>query len=323
MQEPGVGSAAAGTAVAAAVIVVVGAQAQSGDVLAAWSSAGVAVVLGSVQLLFVRQQSRRNDVVLLKDLRAAWSELRRSWRISAAAALGVDDFYAPHLEDDDRRNLAAMRDSTRMFMQSIPRFDDADVEIDAAWSEWRSSVKWLEDHRRAVTSFLGQLAEMVLSGKISVNLAYSLVGPEIVPLSKPLRMVIGLTEPEDVESRFSWSQGTVGRDRGSQSRILAMTDLFWAEAVRRGDLSPHRVIEVAEYKVSEGTGERCRRRLRRIVRMTGGGRFRSIVMARGLIVAEKPNSLDMYRRLDNSLHPPTDWPFDSSADTGWFKRTRD
>jgi hypothetical protein len=264
-------------------------------------SAGIALSLGSAQLAFVRQQARRNDAALLKDLRSGWTEVRGSWRIVIASIVDVDDFYAPHLSAEDRSILERLG-------QAI---------MDDNWVDDRSDIKWLDAHIADVRMYLTQLAELVVSGRVSVDVAYSVVGFDLVPHNRPLRVLVGAAESSGLTGRQIWWHFNTldAKLAGHRRLVVALGDLLWAEAIRRGDLSPHHVRTVAEHKRTSTSGSLARFRLKTLARRLGNSRRSTRRLLKLLAIAENPQKLPLYKELDENRYiMDREWP---TLKPGW------
>lgn len=318
-----------GTAAVGATTVVV-VKASDGVDLSAWTSIAIALVFGLAQLTFVRQQSRRNDVALLKDLREGWTGVRPAWEITRAALEGSGDFYAPHLDDQDRARLAALEAQLRELEAAHDAINNAIARKErsqppgatppqasdrqyarysTASDSLREQTRWVQAQVNELQNYLGPVAELVLSGRVSVQVIYSIIGPYLVPFTVVIRSLARTGEAEAKFSTSSASDWLYFNGAGQRRLIVSLVDLLWAEAVRRGDLSPLTVQSVAEHKRRSGSGLAVRKRVHKQARLVKAGPLRAWSLSRSLKVAENPESLAIYSRLgDDWLTPPTDWP---------------
>jgi hypothetical protein len=167
------------------------------------------------------------------------------------------------------------------------RIDRVGAAPDDAGRDFLDEQIWLSDHARRVVTALSRIADLVLSGRASVELAYLVVGQELTRRSRPLRGMLFLQHHRWMAVDTLASQG------GTRERIMSLVDLMWAEGVRRQDLATHTVRAAAEAKRS-GTGALCRRRVRALSRSTGGPRRVARRLTASLRIAEKD--------------PPEEWP---------------
>ena len=225
-----------------------------------------ALLVAISQAILVKQQARRGEVTLTRDLIAAWHDVTDAWRLCMAVEDLGEGFYSPHVTEEERAKLDRLGK-----LPDDSRRTSNDEQV------------WLSGHGRNLVSALGRIADLVLSGRASVQLAYTVLGHELTRRSRPLRSMLF-----NQHERW-WGVDTLGSQAGTRERILALVDLMWAEAVRRGDLSPHVIAKAAKLK-RERTGAQSRKRVRDLSRSMGASRFTAHKLAKSLEVSEVPPS---------------------------------
>ncbi len=242
------------------------------------------VLVALVGLVFARAQNRRNEILLLRDLRGEWHELKDDWYTALLVGQGPDGYYAASSDSGQRerlRQLIALAAATRPLSGSF--------RGDKEWKNFtqaREASHEFEQAVRRVVVFLVQIADLVLQGKISPNLAYGIVGHDVVAYTLTCRVLVGLRPSQLGESPdldgWIFHSGSPGR----AERMLALTHLLWAEAARRGDLQEIYFLAAARYKASVGSGVINRWLMRRLSRRAGGSRWTALRLERQLIHSE-------------------------------------
>lgn len=213
-----------------------------------WSAiATLASVVALSQFFFIRRQSHREQVLLLRDLSASWNNLRGAWDRAILLARGPDDHYV-NASDADKAAVAS-----------------GDDEV----------VRAHEVSAQDVIRFLASIAMLVLDGKLKPSTAYAALGTEVVRNSRPLRT---LTEHHPPPAAWAMTiyieQEWMEHDRprsdalrfwasyhvGTKRRLDIILDILWAQAVRLRDLPMYDVAMAAEVKELFDTGRRNRDR---------------------------------------------------------------
>jgi hypothetical protein len=260
-------------------------------------AAVVAVPIGFIQWRSAKAQARNAEVDLLREMRSDWLALKPQWHRAILTAIGPESYYSP-AEAETRA-----------------RFNDLIVDIvaepeieDESWSSWHRQTRdrshEFEQAERDVLFFLATLASVVFRGRLSADLAYTVVGLDVVRRSRQVRVLLGEApadwvleaevagSPEALESaeegfsedaevasgadgeaepfaqRCPWDYW-VDSLPGLADRILALLDVLWAEAARHYDMQTHDLVAAAELKRLSGSGRRNRLRVRRLAREHG------------------------------------------------------
>lgn len=234
---------------------------------------------------------------------------------------------------------------------------EPDIEGDA-WHQWHQETRdrshEFEQAERDVLTFLATLASVVFRGRLSPDLAYTVVGLDVVRRSRQIRVLLGTEEAhwtiEKISSETEERKGEneisdeslervvldeIGDDEdgpecpwvywvdslpGLTDRVYGLLDILWAEAARRYDLQTHDLVAAALLKHSRGSGLRNRLRVRRIAK-EHGSRLATWKLEWGLLSGEflrtgPPRKIDI---LDLEIVPPLvqGWGF-----RGWVRRRK-
>jgi hypothetical protein len=307
----------------------------------------VALVLAFVQWRATRVQARSAEIDLLREMRSDWLELKPQWHRAILTAIGPDNYYSPA----DIETRKAFRELVTL-MGSEPSDEDAQ---DAWHRETRDQSHEFEQAERDVLTFLATLASVVFRGRLSPDLAYTVVGLDVVRRSRQIRVLLGAesakwtlesqvpeedpegsdqsaweAEESDEEAECPWVYW-VDSVPGLTDRIFGLLDVLWAEAARRFDMETHDLVGAALLKRHSGSGLRNRLRVRRIAR-EHGGRLAAWKLEWGMLAAEflrvgPPRRIDMLE-LELIPLPVQGWGFRGWARRRWtfvsgrFKRSR-
>jgi len=196
--------------------------------------------------------------------------------------------------------------------------DEPDVGTDA-WHRWHQETRdrshEYEQAERDVLFFLATLASVVFRGRLSPDLAYTVVGLDVVRRSRQIRTLLGVERPdwilssqedsepeiaerpsisetesivlqemdeEDLECPWVYWVDTIP---GLTDRILGLLDVLWAEGARRYDLQTHDLVAAALLKQRSGSGLRNRLRVRRLAK-EHGSRLAAWRLERALLPSE-------------------------------------
>ena len=276
----------------------------------------------------MRAQARRAEVELLRAMRSDWQALKPQWYRALLPVLGPDDYYQPASVE--------LREEFRKLREDMKLADPA-VSGDE-WLEWhhltRARSHEYEQAARDVLYFLGALASVVFSGRLSPELAYTVVGPDIPRRSRQVRALLGLEAPkrgidleEEVDEevirnrRRGW-QYWVDNLPGLTERVLGLLDVLWAEAARQYDIEPLYLGMAAVHKHNTGSGLQNRLRVRRLAK-EHRSRLTGWRLERRLIAAEYPPFGPARPKTDLPLlfevipDPIRGWGFE-----GWLQRNR-
>jgi hypothetical protein len=279
------------------------------------AAAGViAIPIGFIQWSSARAQARSAEVDLLRAMRSDWLALKVQWHRAILTAVGPDSYYSP--ADP------AMRDKfSRLIADMIaaPDLDSAD------WHAWHQDTRnrshEFEQAERDVLFFLATLASAVFRGRLSPELAYTVVGLDVVRRSRQIRVLLGESSAswsfETEEEKREAAEETAGRSEeeiealilaaasgeleveavscpwvywvdslpGLTDRVIGLLDVLWAEAARRYDMQTHDLVAAAQIKRESGSGLRNRLRVRRLAR-EHGSRVTGWRLERGLLAVE-------------------------------------
>jgi hypothetical protein len=306
-------------------------------------AAVIALPLAVVQWLSVRAQARSEEVNLLREMRSDWLNLKPQWHMAVLTAIGPDDYYSPADQQTRQRFRTLIAD-----IQNQPEVDmDAEASGHGEWSRWHQNTRdrshEFEQAERDVLFFLGTLASVVFRGRLSPNLAYTVVGLDIARRSRQIRVLLGQERARwtiDIDPT-STEQGMLEREvagdtgegpdcpwtywvdslPGLTDRILALLDALWAEAARQHDLQTHDLVAAAMLKRESRSGLRNRLRIRRVARQHGS-RLSAWRLERGLLAAEylpmgPPVQSTPFIDLEIVPSPVQGWGF-----RAWLRRNR-
>ncbi len=261
-------------------------------------AAVVTVPIGLIQWHSAREQARSAEVDLLREMRSDWLALKPQWHRAILTAIGPDSYYSP--ADGEIRST---------FRKLVTDMAAEPESGDPAWFAWHQETRdrshEFEQAERDVLFFLATLASAVFQGRLSPDLAYTVVGLDVVRRSRQVRVLLGeapaewihesdeekeanaaevaaMSEKETLQSLMSAVRGEAeGETRkcpwcywvdsipGLTDRILGLLDVLWAEAARRYDMETHDLVAAAEVKRITGSGLRNRLRVRRLANEHG------------------------------------------------------
>lgn len=257
----------------------------------ALSAASIAISL--IALLTSLAGNRAARARYVTDLRASWEQLHPHWSRSLLLSRGSDDYYTD-ASDTDREQ---MRKLERLASKA-----EWDKPPHEGLSEWINMLRAESRHTRAVCRFLAHCSDLVLSGRISVNDVYRILGPDVSSHGKAIRWMCGATDFSGHYRNSAFNTAVNSSYYGEQDLILGLIDLLWAETVRQGDNEPHNLSAVARHKRRFGTGKLCRRRVFRISWSRGRSLFRAWSVSRSLRDAE-------ILPVSSILRADTLWPY--------------
>jgi hypothetical protein len=312
--------------------------------LVAAIAAVVALPIYVIQWLTGRAAARNAEIDLLREMRADWMALKPQWHRAILTAIGPDDYYSP----------ASMQIRTE-FRQLVERMAaEPDLESED-WHKWHQETRdrshEYEQAERDVLFFLATLASVVFKGRLSPDLAYTVVGLDTVRRSRQIRTLLGVDSPSwylasqegpepdlgesptdsEIEALVHQEMEEDGPEcpwvywvdsiPGLTDRILGLLDVLWAEAARRYDLQTHDLVNAALLKQGSGSGLRNRLRVRRLAKEHGGSGMATWRLERGLLAGEflrlgPPRRIDM---VELELIPP---PVQAWGIKGWGRRLR-
>jgi hypothetical protein len=272
--------------------------------LVAAIAAVVALPIYASQWHSARGAARNAEVDLLREMRADWLAIQTQWHKAILTAIGPDSYYSP-----------AKLSTRREFRELVEDMAAEPDTSDDRWHEWHQNTRdrshEYEQAERDVLFFLATLASMVFKGRLSPDLAYTVVGMDVARRSRQVRTLLGVAapnwtlepqEPEEKESTGADPAQALLREMeeddpecpwvywvdslpGLTDRILGLLDVLWAEAARRYDLETHDLVAAALLKKQSGSGLANRLRVRRIAR-EHGSRVAGWKLERRLIEAE-------------------------------------
>jgi hypothetical protein len=277
-------------------------------------AAVVTIPIGLIQWHSAREQARSAEVDLLREMRSDWLALKPQWHRSILTAIGPDSYYSP-----------AEGEIRSTFQKLVADMAAEPESGDPAWFAWHKETRdrshEFEQAERDVLFFLGTLASAVFRGRLSPDLAYSVVGLDVVRRSRQVRVLLGeapaewayesdeekeanaaevaaMTEQEILESVMSAVEGEAEAEPekcpwcywvdslpGLTDRIFGLLDVLWAEAARRYDMQTHDLVAAAGLKRISGSGLRNRLRVRRLAK-EHGSRLTAYRLEKRLLAAE-------------------------------------
>jgi hypothetical protein len=274
----------------------------------------IAIPIGVIQWLSARAQARSAEVDLLRSMRADWLDLKGQWHRAILTAIGPDSYYSP--ADPKTRE-----DFSRLVadMAAGPDLKGAN------WHRWHQETRnrshEFEQAERDVLFFLATLASAVFRGQLNPDLAYVVVGMDVVRRSRQIRVLLGQapanwtfeSEDEKIEAAERAAARSEAELRelllaaaagelevepvtcpwvywvdslpGLTDRILGLLDVLWAEAARRYDMQTHDLVAAAVIKHETGSGTRNRLRVRRLAH-EHGSRTTAWRLERSLLAGE-------------------------------------
>jgi hypothetical protein len=277
-------------------------------------AAVVTVPIGLIQWHSAREQARSAEVGLLREMRSDWLALKPQWHRAILTAICPDSYYSP--ADGEIRST---------FRKLVADIAAEPKPGDPAWFAWHQETRdrshEFEQAERDVLFFLATLASAVFRGRLSPDLAYTVVGLDVVRRSRQVRVLLGeapaewayesdeekeanaaevaaMSDQEILESVMSAAQGEAEAEPkkcpwcywvdslpGLTDRILGLLDILWAEGARRYDMQTHDLVAAAELKRISGSGLRNRLRVRRLAK-EHGSHLTSSRLEKRLLAAE-------------------------------------
>ena len=237
----------------------------------ALSAASIAISL--IALLTSLAGHRAARARYVTDLRASWEQLHPHWSRSLLLSRGSDDYYTD-ASDTDREEVRQLE-----VMASAAKWEKPPYE---GLTEWINELRAESRHTRAVCRFLAHCSDLVLSGRISVDDVYRILGPDVSSHGNAIRWMCGTTGGENYDRNTEFDTAANSSYYGEQDLILALIDLLWAETVRQGDNKPHSLSAVAAHKKQFRTGKLCRRRVFKTSWHRGRNWLRAWMLSRSL-----------------------------------------
>lgn len=226
-------------------------------------------VLASVGL----RQSRHAEVSLIGELTSRWRSLDREWSHSMLVARGPDSYYNIATPIETKRYAELLASWTGLETGA------GSILESGYWLDRRSldnRFREYEQSAAAVLEFLASVSLLVLTGRLSVEGAYTVIGPQVIRNGGSLRELMpklgsasegDRADPNEMPGRVrNWGTYRPGVVR----RVFILMDVLWAMGALLGDLAPFELAEAADAKEA-GSGEINRRRLREEVGRTGNG----------------------------------------------------
>ncbi len=308
-------------------------------------AAVVTLPLGLVQWRSTRAQARSAEVDLLREMRADWLGLKPQWHKALLTAIGPDSYYSP-----------ADMGTREQFRQLIEDIQSTPGTEDPNWSAHLNNTRdrshEFEQAQRDVLFFLATLASVVLRGRLSPALAYTVIGPDVVRRSRQIRVLLGAAAPDwysldrtdedgpadqagetplsEAEQLLEELDDDAGDDQecpwvywvdslpGLTDRVLGLMDVLWAEGARRYDLETHDLVAGAATKYHTKSGRRNRLRIRRLCR-EHNSRLAGWKLERSLLVGEFL-PLGPPRRVDFIALEVVPEPLRGWGARGWARR---
>lgn len=239
--------------------------------------AAIATVIALAAALFAKRANHVSSSAYVSALVAEWGALNAEWVLSLLLARGVDDRYVPATTEQ--------RQEARLLIAGA-----SDHEVSREFTDNALILRSVAPSLRRVTRFLARCGELLVLGRLSPGEIYMVLGSDVVRHAAAVRWIIG-ADVEGTHGSSRW-RGTRNGNldwtlpeepfHGEQDLVLALVDLLWAEAAKRGDDYPSSFLSVARHKRDHLTGVICRRRLRRLVLERGTRLFLALRLSSSL-----------------------------------------
>lgn len=225
------------------------------------------VVLTAVLVVAAYRQARHAEVAATAQMSERWSRADLDWAMALLVARGPDGYYniASPLQTEHYR--ALLQRWSRIETEATLVGGMPDPSYWSIRSAFDNEFRVYEQAAAATVELLSAVSLSVLTGRMSVAGAYTVLGPQLTRNAGSVRRLLPDDRPMAVQD---WVQPEViaariqgwGKYRpGVVRRVHVLTDLMWAYAVRAGDLAPFEIGGAATAKAA-GSGKRNRRRLR-------------------------------------------------------------
>lgn len=234
--------------------------------------AGVGLLVASaIQIVTLRAEGRRHEAELVATLHRSWERLAGAWGYCILLGRLPGDYYnMVTIEEQDEFGEAAARYHRTGERNHIRRYDTAMKEA---------------------LQFISNCGSHILTGRLSIEAAYSVFGSEFLRQSRPLRVIVDQSYSPNYGSDaeklvLRHEQDWCFYHPGVRRRVLILVDLLWAEAARTQDLAPQDLMTAAEAKRNHGTGGTNRVRLSTECRNVGVAAYRRWYLVRFMRHAE-------------------------------------
>jgi hypothetical protein len=235
----------------------------SADWLVAVATLAYVVLTGGL-LFAARKQAQTAELSILTELSARWAAAEQNWIKTLLVSRGPTDYYNRANPEETRRYANLLTEWEALQRRPGTSADRLDFQ-----ARHDGRIREYELAATSLIEFLASSSLLVLRGRITVESAYAVFGPQLTRNGGALREVLPHA-PRDIQSsgpraaadEVRWRIRDWGSYRpGVVRRVLALVDLLWAEAVRLDDLGPYELASAAEAK-AEGAGVTCRDRVR-------------------------------------------------------------
>jgi len=249
----------------------------------AWASV-VATALGTAgvisQVQIQRHQRLLQEAQAYHQQASAWSTLGADWQRCVLAATGPIGAVRHGVSKTRARDfeiaLIRFRDAEVAWLDILSAFDssgDFSRNFQRAEADHEAAKEGLAAYQQSVqriVSHLAQTASLVLSGKLSIEVAYDTMGPQLLRIGEDLRNVLSLRydhgsscvapgnqeralwrglPPDAVNRRYGWG-GFLDIAQGTAERVGLLIDLLAIHGMKVGDLAtpryPHEDLHAAE-----------------------------------------------------------------------------
>lgn len=260
----------------------------------ALATLGLFLVAGG-QLLYAARQAHREQVLMVVELGDRWKGLRRSWDLLLLVSRGPGDYY-----------INTSLEEVQAYAAIVSEDEELDARTEDSAERYENLVYRVRPYEMAVQDvgrFLSQIGFLILNGQLRPELAYAILGTEVVRNSRAIRVLtdthapplgwkgqidckeVGDRQPPPGERFRQNLRNWFDYHPGIRRRLLIVLDILWAEAARLEDLERYDLALAATIKERCRTGERNRKRLmKEAVKL--GHRLRGRRLARRLLHAE-------------------------------------
>ncbi|MFD6735799.1 hypothetical protein ACFWDZ_32350 [Micromonospora aurantiaca] len=239
-----------------------------------WAGAAVALIGAAfvwTQILIQRSQHRLQEAETHRLQATAWASLSQDWEIAQLVAAGqsaVRRFGLPvAMSKDFLASVEEFRAARVLFLDFAESGEASEDEWEKYEERIAEATSRLGPYQRSVQKVITHLAQvsgLVLSGRLSTEVAYNALGIQLLHLRRdlpnlmregyalrsscpgPLGAELALWRElsvEEVALRIGWGD-FLAVARATAERISVFIDLLTAHAVQMGDLGP----EVADHE---------------------------------------------------------------------------
>lgn len=205
--------------------------------LTAWATIA-AVVIAVVAALIALASARSQRIDLLTTIRTQWESLVDDWATAVLIHSGDPKWYYTQASVIERARIAAL----------MAKIRDKTVDLGDRIAALRAETRSV----RRVARFLAYAADAVLRGRLSVQDAYAVFGPDVARQRDFVMWVAGRQPIRELHGALPTDEWVVLVDQiyeptfhDEQDAIVMLADLLSSESAYRGDTLPYRIGERA------------------------------------------------------------------------------